>query len=139
MESPLSGFSTPSPLTALRAPDPAATGKRLSTSASRPSAAPAPRSSASFAPAFSVALSPAAHKSLLPAAASSPAPRLPALSSPPSDSLASTLPPSAAPATAPRALRPLRDWGAVLAPPPPASVSGLVSSLAMVSLLPGGG
>ena len=60
-----------------------------------------------------------------------------------SASPASALCPSAAPVTASHASLPPRDWGDVLDPPPPAppsaSVSGLVSYLALVSLPPGGG
>ena len=57
----------------------------------------------------------------------------------PSASPTSALHPSTAPATTPHALRLPHNWGAVLDPPPPTSISGLVSSLAVVSLPPGGG
>ena len=119
--------------------------KHSPTSALHHSVAPAPRSSALFAPTLSdlAASSPAAYGSSLPSAPSSPAPHPPAPSASSSASPASDLRTYTAPTTAPRDSRPPRDWGDVLDPPPPAppsaSVYGLVSSLDLVYIPPGGG
>ena len=128
MASPLPVFSAPLLTPAHRAPALNAPGKHLTTTVQRPSAAPAPS--------LSAAPSPAACGSLHPIAVSLPSLRPPDMSSYTFDFPSSALHPSAATATAPRASRPLRNQGAVLAPPPPASVSGLVSSLYVVFLPP---
>ena len=139
----LPGSANPLPLLAPRAPAQAAPVKNFPMSDLRHSAAPVPHSSASFAPdiSASAAHSPAEHGLLCPPAPSLSTPHPSALSAPLSASLSdfpvSALCSSAVPATA------TRDWGAVLAPPPPAPrpapVSGLVLSLDLVSIPPGGG
>ena len=113
--------------------------KHSPTSALHHSVAPAPRSSALFAPTLSdlAASSPAAYGSSLPSAPSSPAPHPPAPSASPFAFPAFALHSPTATATTPH------DWVAVLTLPPPApcstSVSGLVSSLTLVSPPPKGG
>ena len=136
MLSLLPGSSSLLPPPAQHAPAPASPDKCRTTSAPRPFAAPAPHSSALFSPSLSEKPSPAKSGLLRPAAETSPDPRLSNMPYSQSALLAYALLPFTVPGTDPHALVPLRDWSAVLAPPPPASVSGLVLPLAVVYIPP---